>query len=364
MATAPAKHILIVPLDWGLGHTTRCIPLIQYLLQQGHGVTVAGNALQHKILNAACPGIIMLLLPGYEVKYSRSRKGFLWSILRQLPRLLRTVRREHQWLLNVTATQQVDGIISDNRYGLHHPELPAAIMTHQLEVRTGMGNFFDRLLRPLHYRYLQRFGQCWVVDVAGTPNLAGSLSHPPVLPAQTRYIGWLSHLQQPQAGPAGDYLLVVLSGPEPQRTILADRLWRQALLHQQQQIVFVEGNAAAGEREQQAAHIQWHAHLPGAALQPLLAGASMVICRSGYSTLMDLVLLGKKAILIPTPGQTEQEYLGRYLCDQGIFYSADQEGFRLEAALAAARDFPFKKLEAAGGHAQFIPVLEEWLMRL
>lgn len=307
----------------------------------------------------------MLLLPGYEVKYSRSRKGFLWSVLRQLPCLLRTIRNEHQWLLDFTARQPVDGIISDNRYGLFHPDIPSVIMTHQLQVRTGLGGFFDRLLRPLHYRFLQRFGQCWVVDVAGTPNLAGALSHPAVLPRQARYIGWLSHLDRSLVNPGEeDYLLIVLSGPEPQRTILADRLWTQAQTCKKQRIVFVEGSTAAPERAQQAAHIQWHAHLPGAALASLLAGASMVICRSGYSTLMDLVLLGKKAILIPTPGQTEQEYLGRYLCEQGLFYSVGQEDFRLEAALEQAKGFPFKKLEASGGHTQFIPVLEDWLMTL
>ena len=361
MATGPAKHILIIPLDWGLGHTIRCIPVIRHLLACGHKVTAAGNQTQLTVLTANCPGIDTVLLDGYNVRYSRSRQGFMWLLLRQLPRLKRRVKEEYQWLLRFAEEQKIDGILSDNRYGLYHPRIPSVMLTHQLQVKTGFGNLCDRLLQKIHYRYLRRFQYIWVVDTKGVENLAGSLSHPAQLLPNMDYIGWLSQLQPPVQLPA-QHLLVLLSGPEPQRSILSDQLWQQVLGYKGK-VVFVEGTARK-EREAIPAHIQWYPRLSSGELQPLMAAAAMVICRSGYSTLMDLLLLDKKAILIPTPGQTEQEYLGRHLQEQKIFLSYRQESFRLEKALEDAAVFPFKPLTAKGGHTAFIPVLEKWMATL
>lgn len=360
MPTPFPKHILITPLDWGTGHTTRCIPIIRHLLSTGHLVTVAGNKAQKTLLKKNFPRLNVVHLKGYEVTYSKKKRNFLPKLLLQLPRLAATIRQEHTWLHNYVRDHQVDGIISDNRYGCFHHRVPSVIITHQLQIMTGMGTVADRLLRRIHYKYLAQFKECWIPDVAGTPNLAGGLSHPVSVPEHAVYIGILSQMQPASDQLPADYLLVLLSGPEPQRTQLSDILWR-SVQTVQQQVVFVEGSATAGYRSDIPAHISYHLQLDATALQPLLEGASLVICRSGYSTLMDLVLLNKKAILIPTPGQTEQEYLSRELHQQGIFSAADQSSFQLEKELVAAESFPFHRPAMTDGHQQFIPVLERWV---
>jgi len=357
------RHILVAPLDWGLGHTTRCVPLVRHLLAEGHRVAVAGNESQRRFIEESFPGIKTIHLEGYNVRYSSTYSGFLLTLLSQLPRLLRTIRHEREWLEEQVAAHGFDGIISDNRYGLYHSTVPSVIMTHQLQVQTGMGNFADQLTRQQHYSYLQRFGQCWVADVPGKPNLGGTLSHPAVMPPQARYIGPLSQMQQPETFTGGSHLLVLLSGPEPQRTLLSDMLWQQLGTYSGK-VVFVEGSSSVPPRENIPGHISYHTRLTQQQLQPLTEQASMVICRSGYSSLMDLLMLRRKAILIPTPGQTEQEYLARHLQEQGVFYTMQQKNFELNAALNAADSFPFQQLLDPGDYRLFVPVMDEWLAAL
>lgn len=360
MGTPRAKRILIAPLDWGLGHTTRCIPIIRHLTALGHQVVVAGTGAQLSLLRPQFPQLTLVPLEGYAVRYGTTRRGFAPAILRQLPRLLGVIGRERRWLQRLAGEQRIDGIISDNRYGLFHPKIPSVILTHQPRVLTGLGPIADALVRRLHYRLLGRFGQCWIPDVAGTPNLGGRLSHPQPLPARATYLGLLSHLQPQATGKGGGYLLVLLSGPEPQRTLLSRILWQQVVPYDGQ-VVFVEGSDDCPLPGPVPEHVRYHRRLTPAGLQPLLEGAGLVICRSGYSTLMDLSLLQQKAVLIPTPGQTEQEYLGRHLQAQGVHLCFSQEKFSLAVALAAAEDFPFRPLLGEGSHKLFVPVLEEWM---
>lgn len=362
MSSEKTKRILIAPLDWGLGHTSRCIPIIMHLKALGHHVIVAGNSWQRQFIKRSLPDVETIGLEGYEVSYSKKGTGFMFSMFRQMPKLLKTVRRENDWLIEQSAKTQFDGIISDNRYGLFHKQIPCVIMTHQLAVRTGMGRAANALLKRLHYKYLQRFNKCWIVDVNGKECLGGKLSHPKTLPDNAEYIGLLSQMEVKQTK-GGEHLLVLLSGPEPQRSMLSDILWKQ-LVGYKGKVIFVEGKHDAPARNMIPAHVTYHKQLTKFELQPLLEDANMVICRSGYSTLMDLVALNKKAIIIPTPGQTEQVYLGRYLHEQGIFYSASQRGFKLQKSLDAVKLFPFNKLSLQDPFSQYKAVVDNWLRSL
>lgn len=360
MIPGPAKNILIAPLDWGLGHTTRCIPLIRQLIAAKCGVVFAGNDRQQTFLANIFPEISFRLLPGYEVKYSRG--SLIVGLLGQTPRLFRKIRDEHEWLLALVREEKIDGIISDNRYGLWHPAIPSVILTHQAEIRTGFGRWADRLLRRLHYVFLRRFESCWIVDAAGAENLGGVLSHPTKLPRGARYIGWLSQFDKVCHPSLGKHLLILLSGPEPHRTTLSSILWGQVCALNMP-VVFVEGSATA-HRDNVPAHISYYPLLYGSALQTLLEDAKMVVCRSGYSTLMDLVLLQKRAILIPTPGQTEQEYLAGSLMKRGIFFAGSQKGFLLKKAIEDSKRFPVLMLQSVTVNQSFIKVLSEWISSL
>ncbi len=325
--------ILIAPLDWGLGHTTRCIPLIRYLLQEGHQVVAAAEGPSAQLLQENFPGIPLLSLTGYRIRYSSSKWRFTLRILSQVPQILSAIRRERKWLQQMQERHHFDLVISDNRYGLHLSGTPCCILTHQLQIKSGQGRLADSLLRVLHYKMLNRFDACWVVDEAANGGLSGDLAHPPVLPPKAKYIGILSQFEnRAVTGSVKEHkILVLLSGPEPMRGQLEALVIEQLRALSQYEITIVAGNPAGALPGDIPQHITYYTHLTAAGLTPLLAEATLVICRSGYSTVMDLAVTGKSALLIPTPGQTEQEYLAQYLQQKKYYYTVPQH--RLQLAL-------------------------------
>lgn len=357
------KHILLAPLDWGLGHTTRCVPLIKHLRgQQNCRIILAGSDWQLEFLSGYFPELSFELLKGYEVRYAAKGSQLKWRLLQQLPQLQNTIRHEHGWLQRLAENHQLSGIIADNRYGLWHPHIPSVILTHQLQIQSGMGWAADRALLWAHYRQLSNFRQVWVVDTA-EKSLACRLSHPAKIPGNATYIGLLSQFYEAgQPAPSGQHhLLILLSGPEPQRSLLSDLLWREVLALNMP-VVFVEGKK--GVSRQAGRQVQHRDQLQGTELENAITNAKMIVCRAGYSSIMDLVYLKKRAILIPTPGQTEQEYLSRLLTEKGIFPGWQQEGFSLQNALLAARQFPFHPAFPPEAFSGFKPVLDQWLAGL
>ncbi|WP_291206085.1 glycosyltransferase [Dyadobacter sp.] len=290
------------------------------------------------LLKKNFPDLPQLTLPGYNITYSRSGGTFVLKILAQIPKILGAIRRERQWLREVQATYQFDLIISDNRYGLKIDGLKSVILTHQLQVLTGFGTTADSLMRRLHYRILEKFDECWVVDEPENGGLAGVLSHPRQLPSNSRYIGLLSQLRQPDASAVGSHhnVLVLLSGPEPMRSILEEKILQQAASAVGYHFHVIAGNPSGQSRAHLPAHITYTAYASAQELTDALARARLVICRSGYSTLMDLAMFGKKALLIPTPGQSEQEYLAEHLQAQGIAFSKRQAEINLTTDMTEA----------------------------
>ena len=359
-----SKRILVAPLDWGLGHTTRCVPLIAHLLRLGHHVIVAGNPSQAAFIENTFSGIETIMLEGYNVTYSKSKNLSQLKIVSQVPHICHAIRKEHQWLQANIRTLKPDGIISDNRYGLYHTAIPSVIITHQLQVQTGMGIMADKGLQKVHYKFLQRFNNIWIPDIEGEHNLGGILSHPSVLPHNTQYIGLLSQFEC-IAAPAGvgGHLLILLSGPEPQRTLLAEKLWEQVRQYKGK-VIFVAGSESAVSPAFIPANVAWYPRLSGAALFDIIANAALVICRSGYSSVMDMVFLHKKAILIPTPTQTEQEYLARRLEEKGIFTYMAQKDFHLAESIKKSAAYPAPASISQDSFGAYRPVLEKWLAAL
>lgn len=284
----------------------------------------------------------------------------MWKLAAQLPSILSAISNEHERLAEIKKKYKIDAVISDNRYGLYHQDIPTVIITHQLQPMSGLGRFIDEQVRKLHYRYLNRFAECWTPDVVESPGIASALSHPTTLPRNHKYIGLLS--QQQQKDQDEQHLLMLLSGPEPQRTILAKKFWRAAKAHNGK-VVFVEGSNYAPPRNQLPEHITYYQRLAMPQLGEVLNKASLVVCRSGYSTIMDLVKLQKKAILIPTPGQTEQMYLAKTLQETGVFYSTSQDEFDLNVAFADIENFPFK-LPVLQHENLYREVLDNWLEKI
>lgn len=355
-------RILVAPLDWGLGHATRCIPLIRLLLLRGCTVWLAGEGKTEHLLRAEFPQLPFLPLQGYRIQYAATGAGMVGAMLKQLPSLLKTIKAENSWLGNVVQTHQIDAVISDNRYGLHHPSVYSVLITHQLQIQTGMGKLANTLLQKLLYRFINRFTTCWVPDYEAAPGLAGALSHPAQMPSvPVRYLGPLSRFKKEEES-LEHYILVLLSGPEPQRTALEQLLLAQVKVFGQP-VLFVRGLPGTVGLPQVPYHVTIANHLSAHAAQKALNGAQYVIARTGYSTVMELMALQKKSILIPTPGQTEQQYLAKRLMQTTRALCLPQKKFNLTKALALAQNFPYQL--AAGEESQALEnVVDEFLLQL
>jgi UDP:flavonoid glycosyltransferase YjiC (YdhE family) len=332
---AKMLKVLVAPLDWGLGHATRCIPIIKELTNQGCTVIVAADSTQRAILQEEFPGLSFVGSPGFRLKYGKNRAFTLLKIIFSLPKFLIAIKRENAWLRRFSSQEGLDLVISDNRYGLYGSGVCSVFITHQLTIRSSLGAVADWLLHTVNYAYIRRFSVCWVPDAEGPENLAGILSHPRKLPAvPVRYIGWLSRLEPVETEMNYD-LLILLSGPEPQRTILEAWLSPQ-LEGMPGRVALIRGLFSGDKMKTVPVQVDVFDYLPARELERVIGQSRLVLARSGYSTVMDLVRLGKKAIYIPTPGQPEQEYLGPYLQEQGWGICRQQRGFVLTEALESA----------------------------
>jgi hypothetical protein len=296
------------------------------------------------LLQAEFPGLPMLTLAGYGVTYSRS--NLLMHLALQWPQVQRAISAEHKWLQQQVLQHGFDMVISDNRYGLWSPHCHCVFMTHQLQpaLPNGLG-LMQGLVRRKLYRYINRFHECWVPDYAtGAGAISGALGHPQHLPAiPVKYMGWLTRFSMPALMPTSFRykLLVLLSGPEPQRSILENMLLHQ-LAAWPMPVLMVRGLPGATASLEAPAHVEIFDHLPAAELEAAFLQAEFILSRGGYSTLMDAFTLQKKCIVIPTPGQTEQEYLGRELHAKGAALCFAQSGFDLAAAMKAAEMHAFQ----------------------
>jgi hypothetical protein len=342
---AGRPRVLVAPLDWGLGHATRCIPVIYELLEQNAEVWLAGEHAQERLLRDEFPSLPFLSLKGYRVKYSHSASGLWRAILWQLPRIWQTIRQENEWLKKAVSEYELDAVVSDNRFGLSHPSIPCVFITHQLHVKSPLGKWTENRIRFTNYRFIHKFSECWVPDIQDTGNLAGELSHPAVLPRiPVRYTGILSRLQQHDQAIQKKHLFISLSGPEPQRTIWENKIISE-IAHYQGTATIVRGLPHADKLIPSTNDIHFFNHLPAGLYSQEMEKAEWMISRSGYSTVMDIAKLGKKAILVPTPGQPEQEYLGKYLSQKGFAPTLTQNGFSLGKALELANNFDYQPLK-------------------
>jgi UDP-N-acetylglucosamine transferase subunit ALG13 len=275
------------------------------------------------------------------VKYSRNPRLFRVKLGQQLTNILTKVNIENRWVRRFAAENPVSLIVSDNRYGFRHPSLPSIFITHQLRPRTGITAGIDHLVQKVLYRYINRFSECWIPDAASSENLSGALGHTenkPAIPLQ--FIGPVSRFHFLNNAEESNFLLILLSGPEPQRSIFENMLLPQ-LKGAQKKIVFVRGLPETNTLPLQQPNVAFYNHLTADKLNMLAQQAELVLCRPGYTSLMDMLSLKKKMIVVPTPAQSEQEYLAEYLSAKNILLKFSQQQFNLVQALSMAGTFAF-----------------------
>ncbi|CAM3332956.1 Glycosyltransferase [Flavobacterium longum] len=320
------KNILVAPLNWGLGHATRCIPIIRALEANGYTPILASDGAALQLLKREFPKLLALELPSYQIEYPREGKHFKWKMLQNLPKMMEAVSGEKKIVKQWVKQYNLWGIISDNRLGVVSKKVPSVFITHQLNVLTGNTTW---LTGKLHRMIIEKFTECWIPDVDDFINLSGKLGHlKDADDLHLKYIGPLSRFE-PMALPAKYDLMVMLSGPEPQRGMLQEQLEREVMQFDGK-VVFVKGVMEAEQKKIQLGNVTYYNFMTSSELEKTVNESKLVLCRSGYTTVMDLAKLGKKAFFIPTPGQYEQEYLARKFKKEGLVPYAKQEHFRLE----------------------------------
>ncbi|MCC4227361.1 glycosyltransferase [Zunongwangia profunda] len=319
------KRILVAALNWGLGHATRCIPIIKALLKNDYEPVLASDGDALRLLKKEFPHIICLELPSYNIKYTEDPGNLKWKLLFDSPRILNVIKAEKKMTQGIIRDYQISGIISDNRWGVRNKQLRCVFITHQLQVLSGNTTYFSSKIQQ---KYIEKFDECWVPDLPGSKNLSGILGHLKTENSAIKYIGPLSRIEKRSLPIVYDYL-IILSGPEPQRSFLEKRLL-DAFKDTEHRILFIRGVFSVEEMSLKNTNINIRNHLYGAFLQQAMNSCKYVIARSGYTTIMDLYKIEAKAFFIPTPGQFEQEYLAERLEKLGIAPHCKQENFSLE----------------------------------
>ncbi|KJD33814.1 glycosyltransferase [Tamlana nanhaiensis] len=319
------KRILITPLNWGLGHATRCIPIINALLNFGFEPIIASDGVALSLLQKEFPELQTLTLPSYKVTYAKKGKYFKLKILKNSPKLLKAINAEKKVIKSIIEDYKIDGIISDNRLGVRSKKVPSIFITHQLNVLSGSTTWIST---KIHQKIIKKFDVCWVPDTNGSVNLSGKLGHVKSFEIETKYIGPLSRFTKTEA-PVKNDVMVLISGPEPQRTLLEEKLFDE-LKDYNGKVVFVKGKMEAEQIVETIGNITIYNFMTSSLLEKTINESDLVISRSGYTTVMDLAKLSKKAFFIPTPGQFEQEYLAKRLTQLGLVPSCKQEDFTLK----------------------------------
>lgn len=324
-------------MDWGLGHATRMVPIIEMLKKKGAEVLIGADNRPLVFLQQRFPDIEFVRLPGFSPSYPE-KGSVAWSLFRSYPRMQSEAKKSHQLLQKLILEKNIDVVISDNRYELCAEKVKSVFITHQLNIQTsGWQKLAKPYIKRTINRYIRQYDELWIPDNEGRPNLSGKLSHLKKMPFENAwFIGPLSRFSglQFQALAESIELLILISGPEPQRSLLEKMLTEQALETGLKTIIL------QGKPEESASYeieqVKIIPHLPDTELAALIDSASVVVSRPGYSTLMDLAVFGKKAIFIATPGQTEQEYLAKKMMHQSVAFCQNQSQFSLEKALTEA----------------------------
>ena len=307
------RNILVSPLDWGLGHAARMVPVVRFLSKKNRVIVVCGpNA--REFLDAELPNIEIITINDSAIRYPAHRIT-IFTMLSWLPVLAVNAIREHFFVKRIIQKQGIDTVISDNRYGLIFRHMECYFVTHQVFPKLPVGfGVLEKILGALHRFYLQRFKACLIPDFETRFSLSGDLASNRVGDnPKFQRVGILSRFcNYPQNNNKVYDLLILISGQESQRTIF-ERYLLNYIKDSNKRILFVRGVSENTPPLSPFNNVVFKNMLTSDNLAAAITSSKLVVGRSGYSTILDLVSLNASAILIPTPGQTEQEYLARHL---------------------------------------------------
>lgn len=319
------KRILVAPLNWGLGHATRCIPIINALLKYGFEPVIASDGKALELLIKEFPEVTAIELPSYKITYVKKAKLFKVKLLQNSPKILKAIKAEKILINQIIKDYNISGVISDNRLGLYSKRVPCVFISHQLNVLSGNTTWIST---RLHQKFIKNFDECWVPDFEDEPNLSGKLGHGNTFGIPLKYIGPISRFNKKEQE-INYKVMVLLSGPEPQRSLLEKNLI-SAFKSYPHKVLFVRGIIEEKQHVVRENLLTIYNYMTSNELEKSINESELVVSRSGYTTIMDLAKLEKKAFFIPTPGQYEQEYLASSLEKQMVTPFSNQDEFDLK----------------------------------
>jgi predicted glycosyltransferase len=306
LAEIKNKTVLISPLNWGLGHASRCIPIIRSLSKENRIIIAAhGNA--YTYLCKECPDFKIIPLPDIEIRFSGTIAGYV-SLGFKIPYFIRSYYREKKLVAQLVSEEKIDVIISDNRYGVWHPETENYLITHQVTI---LFPWLGKVLSNISKKLISNFDHCLIPDNAGEDNLSGALSHGDDIPDNCVYIGALSRFKAEESQLQVYDYLAIISGPEPGRSHIEKRVSDFFGRHPEKKCCLIRGVVSSNQKVRVEGNVHVYDFADTRLINQLINQSENIICQSGYSTLMDMKKLNKRAYMFPTKGQTEQEYLYR-----------------------------------------------------
>mgnify|MGYP000011690009 FL=1 len=333
------KRILFAIMGWGLGHATRCIPIIKSLMKENH-VILASNGISTTLLKQEFSSLKCIDYPDYAIKYPKNKMMLIPLIALQLPSIILKLIKEHLQTQKVINDENIDLIISDSRYGVYSTGVPTYFIIHQLRFQlSGIFKTIEFLGEWFNIFMFRRYEQIIIPDIQSDQNLTGDLTHTGKISNRPKlhYLGVFCSVSKMNIKEDIDYLFSV-SGPEIQRTLFEEIILDQ-ISHIPGKKVVVLGKPDDKRTYDNIENTEIYSHVNREKQNELLNRAKFVVCRSGYTTVMELVALNKPALMIPTPGQTEQEYLASHYRKTGLFFTANQNGLDLLAELNKIQNF-------------------------
>ena len=328
------KTVIYAIIDWGLGHVTRSTPIIRRLIDDGNRVIFVSHGKALSMLKEEFPDCIIRDVKDTQIAYPKFGWMFVFKMVSQVPKMLMGWRHERKQIKVLEKEFEPDLIMSEMRLGIWSKNTPSVLITHQLRFHLPKGLAWAGILGEWFNRIVfKHFNYIFVPDAEGEPNLSGNLSHNSRISRhpKVRYIGCLSSIVPDENSPEKDIdLLISISGPEPQRTQFEEKILGQ-LDSISGTCVITLGTPAIGNNiVKKTNNVTIYSHLNRKAMNIMMQRAKHIICRSGYSSVMELLALKKSALFVPTPGQTEQEYIAAYLSQQGLFGICRQEDLHLQ----------------------------------
>ena len=320
--------ILICPLNWGLGHATRSAPIIEKFLEENHEIVIGGNGMSYEYLKMKFPKLRHIYINGININYGHNRTFSIFFFL-NIPHIIINTIKENKKLKRIQKNENFDIIISDNRFGLSNKNILSIYMTHQTSIfLPGYLKILNSLATKVHRFIINKYSLCWIPDIEADLSISGKLSAD-VNGLNIRKIGILSRFSSKKVlsdiEKKYDFLFI-LSGPEPQRSIFEDIIYNK-FINSNYKIVILRGKPGSVETKNNTSDIKFYNHVNDDEFMRFCSQSSTIVCRSGYSSIMDLARIKRKAVIVPTPGQTEQEYLTEHLSENFGFKAVSQKQF-------------------------------------